>query len=390
MQIRTRRLFAALLMPLMTLTFFSVLPTSPAGATVTGKVLIAEAESDPTWVTDVQSKLLGTGMFSAVDIRDVATTTPSLADLSPYDAVMVFSDNDFADSTALGNVLADYVDAGGRVVVATFALNDDSIGLSGRISTGGYLPFTAGPQSSDGPFQLVKDQPASPLLAGVASFDGGTSSYRAGVTLAPGSVLVAHWNDAGSTPLLATKVAASGAGVVGLNMFPPSNTVRSDLWNASTDGARLMANALLLPAQQPDGWIRKLHSSFVGDNIYNTTAAGQTVRSRAHRTDVRKFEARVYNDGRHTASCAINGTSSAHGVRVRYFAAGQNVTAALESAAGLSFSASPGAYKAILVKVKIGRHARIGSRKFVKVTSTCTAAIGPTMQDAVKAIVRVR
>ena len=383
---RVRRALAALLTPMLVLSFFNVLPT-PAGAAVNRDVLVLAAD-DPTWVADVQSKLQGTGLFSSVQTQDVGTTTPALADLSGYEAVLVFSDSSFADPTALGDVLADYVDAGGQVAVATFATNSSSGELGGRIVTGSYLPFTAGAETDGTRLQMVKDQPSSPLLAGVGAFDGGDSTYHSLITLAPGATLVAHWNDAGATPLVVLKVAPSGAAVVGLNMFPPSSDARVDFWDASTDGTRLMANALLPLAQQPDGLIRKLHSGFVGNNVYNTTAALQTVKSRAHRRDVRKFLVRVANDGNAGATFVMQASSS-RGVRVRYLAGGVDVTTAMTSAGGLSFTAAPGAFKEILVKMKVGRHARIGSRKSAMVTASWTGS--PVVrQDAVKAVVRVR
>jgi hypothetical protein len=375
---------------MLALTVVSISTTTSAGAATSQDVLVIDAYFFAADRPDVQSKLQGTGLFSSVTTWDGSATTPSLADLSAYDAVMVSSDSaGFADVTALGDALADYVDAGGRVVATTFTTNDSGLGLSGRIVSGGYLPFTTGTQmDSDGPFQLVKDQPSSPLLAGVASFDGGANSYRSDIAVAAGASLVAHWNDSGSTPLEVTKVAPSGAVVVGLNMFPPSSDASPGNWVASTDGARLMANALLPFPQQPDGLIRKLSSGFVGNNVYNTTADGQTVKSRAHRRDVRKFLVRVANDGNAAATFVLKGTSS-RGVRVRYLAAGVNVTTAMTSAGGLSFTAAPGAFKEILVKMKVGRHARIGSRKFAMVHASWTGS--PLVkQDAVKAVVRVR
>ena len=83
----------------------------------------------------------------------------------------------------------------------------------------------------------MADLPGNPLLAGVSSFDGGSSSFRNPTGLAAGATQVAHWSD--GTPLVAFK-----GRVVGLNFFPPSSDVRSDFWKSSTDGVRLMTNAL--------------------------------------------------------------------------------------------------------------------------------------------------
>ena len=47
------------------------------------------------------------------------TATPTLDELMAFDAVLVFSDFGYDDATALGNVMADYVDAGGSESVQT-------------------------------------------------------------------------------------------------------------------------------------------------------------------------------------------------------------------------------------------------------------------------------
>jgi hypothetical protein len=141
--------------------------------------------------------------------------------------------------------------------------------------------------------------------------------------------------------------------------------------------------------EQPDAWIRKARSGFVGNNIYNTTAEHQTVRRLAHRSDVRTFWVPVYNDGDHVATFTVKGTDRARRANVRYLSGGVDVTAAMESAAGWSFTTSPGGYKLIQIQVKIGRQAAIGSQKSVMVNATWTGD-GLVRSDAVKAVVTVR
>ncbi len=188
---------------------------------------------------DVQSKLEGTGLFTQVDVHDVRSYTPTLAELQQYSAVLVFSNYTFSNNTALGDVLADYADAGGGVVVATFSFNIGNLG--GRIVSGGYLPFTQNAKSSGTPLTLIPDVPAHPILAGVSSFDGGSDSFHETISLTAGAFQVAHWSN--DVPLVATKQPTSGK-IVGLNFYPPSSDANPTLWTASTDGARLMGNAL--------------------------------------------------------------------------------------------------------------------------------------------------
>lgn len=208
------------------------------------KVAVFGAEQ-PIWTDDVKAKIAGTGLFSQVDGFDVRATTPTLVQLQGYQAVLVYTDYAFANPIAMGNVLADYVDAGGGVVVATFAFVHSSFpwGVQGRLVTGGYLPFTQASYTGGTPFSLIPDLPTHPILAGVSSFNGGSSSYHnTPLAIAPGATLVAHWSN--GQPLVGTQIMPGGR-VAGLNFFPPSSDARGDFWAATTDGARLMANALL-------------------------------------------------------------------------------------------------------------------------------------------------
>ncbi len=192
----------------------------------------------PEWVSDVQSKLEGTGQFSSVTPVDVMFSTPTLAELEAYDAVLVWSDYGFADTTTLGNNLADYVDDGHGVVVSVFA-NTDYGNLGGRWASGGYdaMQLPAGAIYSEATLGSIA-QPGHPILAGVASFDGGSASFRSNGGLTPGTSLVANWSD--GTPLVVEKSSRD----IGLNMFPPSSDAYYEGWLTGTQGAVLMANAL--------------------------------------------------------------------------------------------------------------------------------------------------
>jgi hypothetical protein len=214
-------------------------------------VVICGAPSVRAWNNDVQAKLQGTGQFNSVTIIDANLVTPTLAQLQTYDAVLVYSDSNYQDAIALGNVLADYVDSGGGVVCAMFEIGYGSgpfphptAQLKGRWDTQGYyvLPRT----QQHGPPQATLGtvyNPAHPIMQGVSTFDGGTFSARPSplTPIPPGVTLVADWND--TSPLVATKT-IGGVPRADLGLYPPSADVRGDFWVSTTDGALLMANAL--------------------------------------------------------------------------------------------------------------------------------------------------
>jgi len=210
-------------------------------------VLVCGAD-DAAGLADVQQKLTGAGQFTRVDVLDVRGTTPTLAQLQGYDAVLVFNNtNGYQDPTAIGDVMADYVDAGGGVVCMMFEIAMTSgvhPSLQGRWNSQGYYAIPRGEQYQSSPratLGAVHD-PCHPIMQGVIDFAGGSSTFRPdSLDVATGSVRVADWSD--GRPLVVTKIIGDTRRA-DLGFYPVSSDVRDDFWDASTDGALLMANAL--------------------------------------------------------------------------------------------------------------------------------------------------
>src|SRR2546421_12601320 len=199
------------------------------------------AADNPSFVSEVQGKLIATGRFSQVDIIGASSTTPTVNQLRAYKSVLVWSDSGFANATALGNNLADYVDGGGGVVIAVFT--DAIVPLSGRFVSDDYYVLEPTSDAIGGQLTLgTIYEPSSPLMAGVTSFDGGSSSFRDGTPiLNANAVRVADWSD--GEPLIARRT-INGNRRVDLNFFPPSSDSQNGFWVSSTDGVKIMANAL--------------------------------------------------------------------------------------------------------------------------------------------------
>ncbi len=198
---------------------------------------------------DVHDKLEDTGLFDNVDSFDATALTPSIADLMAYDAVLVYSQLDFLDADAMGDVLANYMDAGHGVVLCAGAYDDaDPRGIGGRIVDDGYLPFDRAPAAQGANLSLVEDLPGHVLLDEVYSFDGGTMSFHhAPSATVAGATQVARWDN--DEPLISYWTPTAGT-IVGLNFYPVSDDGFPGLgmWNPSTDGDMMMANALLYVA----------------------------------------------------------------------------------------------------------------------------------------------
>jgi hypothetical protein len=181
--------------------------------------------------------------FSSVTAFDASLATPTLAELQAFDAVLVVGDGSFVDAVALGDVLAAYSDAGGGVVTATHARPGDVV--LGAWTTGTYAAIDpAGVVSGDGPIGWVADQPAQPIIAGLALPGGGTGSDRPDLsTVTAGSTRVASWST--GEPLVAVRVTSAGTRVASLGFHVVSNAADPSFVQGSSYAPTVVARSLL-------------------------------------------------------------------------------------------------------------------------------------------------
>jgi hypothetical protein len=213
---------------------------APETAAAINVGLIA-AENTVAYTSDVQSKLLATGRFASVTVVNAATVTPTVTELAVFNAIMVWSNNQYLSAQTLGNNLADYVDRGGNVVLAMFDMYPP-YNLTGRWESGQYYIISRSTVRTGTASLGTISQPGHPIMNNVATFSGGSSSFRpSSSTLTAGATLVASWSD--GIPLVAVKT-INGHRRADLGFFPPSSAVDTRFWVATTDGAKLMANAL--------------------------------------------------------------------------------------------------------------------------------------------------
>lgn len=214
-------------------------------ATALPDVLICAAASSTLTAgqfTDPQAKLQATGRFGTVDLFNASTATPTLAQLQAYDAVIVWSNVNFSSSSALGDVLADYVDAGGGVVLAVFANSTTTVNryLTGRWQSGNYnvIPPALGTTSGSSSLGSTLD-PGHPLMEGVNTLSATTASRPTSLALNSGCKIVSTWAD--GKFLTATHPLQNRCDI---GLYPPSSAVSAGFWNQATDGAAVLANAL--------------------------------------------------------------------------------------------------------------------------------------------------
>jgi hypothetical protein len=201
------------------------------------KVLDLEANGDVTiGQVDLAAIITGDARFDVSNSAayDYAQSgNPTLAYLAGFDSVLVSSNQ--LPNIALFDLLADYVDGGGHVVISTFIGQE---GFGGRLLTTGYSALTTGTFDAYNPASLGAYDPLHPIMAGVTSLS--VDFYRGDFLpgLDAGATLVASWDD--GRPL----VAVNGAGnVVNVTIFPG---VLNPVYSTPITGdvALLFANAL--------------------------------------------------------------------------------------------------------------------------------------------------
>lgn len=201
-------------------------------------VVILGAPSLWVWNFDVQLGLLeaadedGNPRLGRVDVYDIGQQPVEFGDIENFDVALVYGEVPFADGEGLGDILADFVDQGGGVVLAGYSFSA-SQGLAGRLTTeDGYLPMTINGTNSGITGRQMADPliPYHEILYLSRRFYGGPGSYHSvGITVDDDAEHVADWES--GPPAMA--VIEKGAGrVAGLNLWPVSNRYRTLLSEA--------------------------------------------------------------------------------------------------------------------------------------------------------------
>jgi hypothetical protein len=225
-------------------------------------VLVVAATGTDIWATDVRDKLIETGQFSVVGLFRAESATPSLAELQSYDAVLVWSENSFANTTTIGDNLADYIDGGGAVITGHFSLNT-SLAIGGRLATD-YQLIAPGATTTGNVILGTINFPDHPIMNKVSSFDGGVSSFRSNGAVVSGTV-IAEWSDGLPLIVVQENVGPAATKRVDLNFWPTSADGYPSNWVSTTDGTRIMANAILWTLSPTDQFTKLTGTALTAD-----------------------------------------------------------------------------------------------------------------------------
>ncbi|HVP13234.1 MAG TPA: hypothetical protein VMV94_18825, partial [Phycisphaerae bacterium] len=149
-------------------------------------LLYAPSESDePSFRATVSALLWG----DPVDYFDARYGTPTVAQMQQYSAVLTWANYAYADKSAFGDNLADYVDTGGKVILGQWCLPTATNWLGGRIMVQpGYNPATASYWDSG----VYAGNGVECIHNGVEYYEAG---YRDHISVATGAFSDGTWTD---------------------------------------------------------------------------------------------------------------------------------------------------------------------------------------------------
>jgi hypothetical protein len=122
-----------------------------------------------------------------------------------------------------------------------------------------------------------------------------------------------------------------------------------------------------LATHKPDAWLG-LAGKFVGNDVYNSTASGQTKTSKTHAGLTSIFTIRVENDGSATDTFSIQGAGPKKGYTPTYLFGTVDDTSKIVSG-NLSLTIAAGSYKYISLRVKVGSSGKASWSSLILITA---------------------
>ena len=226
---------------------------------------------------------------------------------------------------------------------------------------------------------VVNKSPTTPLNASITltgySPNGTFRAYSYGIPqdeaarTGVGSADVASTTYSGAGSVFGFPFPAYSATVLSLNVAPPPP-----------------------PTRRPDVLIKtSSETAYLGDNVYNTDATGQTKIQSVNANGSATFHVLIQNDGSATDSFRMQGTGDTAGFTLKYYlgtTGNTDITTAVTAGTYTVSNLAPGASQIVRAVVTVGRSTAVGAIKDSLVTATSVA--DASKRDAVKARVTVK
>lgn len=205
-------------------------------------IMVGVLSPDTDAMADFVAMINGFAGITAQRISgDLSTMT--LAQLLPYDVIVISNNNMWSTAGGnpnIGNILADYVDAGGKIAMSQFAWDNEGWDLTGRLMSQGYTPYGTA-TGAGGAATLGTFDNTHPIMTGVTSLAVSGDYGHMIVPTTAGAQWVASWST--GRPLIFTQ----GNAVVGFNFLYEWSDAGYP-WIG--DGARILENSINWLASQ--------------------------------------------------------------------------------------------------------------------------------------------
>ncbi len=146
------------------------------------------------------------------------------------------------------------------------------------------------------------------------------------------------------------------------------------------------------PTRRPDVLIKtSSDTAYLGDNVYNTDATGQTKIQSVKANGSATFHVLIQNDGSATDSFRVQGNGDSTGFTLKYYlgtTGNTDITSAVTAGTYTVSNLAPGASQVVRAIVTVARSTAVGAVKDSLVTATSVA--DASKRDAVKARVTVK
>ncbi|KAJ3425297.1 btb (poz) domain-containing 2a-related [Anaeramoeba flamelloides] len=216
------------------------------------KVALIAADKDMDYVRNVCESLYVSNFVRKIKIFKPHYKTPKFSNLKSFDVAFVYSaDENFRSPKRLGDLLAQFVEDGGGVVICSINCLDsnDQKQISGRFGNNEFLPFKKSPTIEANSVGLGEiSEPSHPILTGVSKFDGGSFSYHIDAQkVNPNSKCIVRWGD--GSILAAERIwnhqnTKHFGRTITLNFWPPNTRIDENCWVEETDGDLLISNSV--------------------------------------------------------------------------------------------------------------------------------------------------
>ena len=224
--------------------------TPSKGLDYAGEIELLILSPDEDGTEALRAALDAFDFINAFSYPQAELPSIELSDLTPYDVVLTFNNNQWlsiggVSPDLVGDLLADYLDEGGAFVENSYVNDWDAWQLGGAYISGGYSAFTQATQDFSGTFTMgTVLEPTHPIMTDVTTFATAGTSLIQDNGVAEGAVRIADWDN--GEVLFAVK-----DNVVSCNFLP----MATGAINYTGDGTTFYANAvvwLMMNKADPD------------------------------------------------------------------------------------------------------------------------------------------